>query len=1060
MEPFRRQEQHFTHIRTLLERGVYHAAETLSMQARISKDPIPYEQRADGPLVPLAPGQHWGDLFDCAWVHVTGELPKAYPQEASGCEQRHWAVLIDLSAEGLVYNAAGEPVQGLTSATSRNEFPLGLWGKRTVELADCVQNGRIDFWADFTCCDVEGQYRNGGRVKEACLAWVDDLCRDAFYDWVVCQSLFVGLMENGDPYGETVGSILERAAAVFEAAHGLTYSEQEGALLGGTADFKKRDAYFTDDGPSAIEQAGERLSILPDAETEPTTRTQLVLDQDALQRVRAILREILEKPNEQPSMVYSSIGHSHLDLLFLWTERETYRKCARTLSNVLRIMDVDPTYKFTMSQAPVYAWLKERYPSLYARMLARIREGRFEIVGALYIECDTNLPCGESLVRQLLYGKRFFRQEFGQEMRVCFLPDVFGYSAALPQLLKLADVPYFTTNKLSMNDTNRFPRYTFWWYGLDGSRVLTHMLPENSYTSAAVPQMAIYGEYHYTDKDLCPRGLQLFGLGDGGGGPGYEHVERRRRMRNLKGCPPLEDEFVADFFDRISKDAERYRSWHGELYFERHQGTYTSIAKQKLWNRTLEKDLHALEFAAALANGVNGFVYPSAWLQEAWEDVLLYQFHDCLPGSAIREVYEQTQARYAELHRAALALTQEALQALGQDMGTAGQNGTLTLNASSFVRKEADGTLPPYAIVWREATVPQQTEPQPLDTNVLENERLRVTVEQDGTLSEIFDKTANRSLLKAGARGNVLTLYPDELTHWDINKAYLKEPGERAKCVKQHAYRLGASQIIEQTFTVGAASKIEQRIVLDDHGVSVRFETTVDWQEEYQMLRVAFPTEIVTDHAACEIQFGHIDRPTHANTSWDEAKFEVCAHKWVDLQDASGGLALLNDCKYGYRVRNNVLDLCLLRSQNCPAEHGDRGTHSFTYAICPHVGDAWTGGVIAEGYRLNTPLIRKPCVGAGGETCLQPFAVTDGTAILETVKKAEEGDDLLLRLYEGRGGATAARLKLFGYEAIGLCNLLEEPMEEPLKTEGDTVVLSFHAFEIKTIRIRKKGNEA
>ena len=328
------------------------------------------------------------------------------------------------------------------------------------------------------------------------------------------------------------------------------------------------------------------------------------------------------------------------------------------------MMDLDPDAKFTLSQAPVYRWMKEAYPSLYEKMLQRIREGRLEPVGALYIECDTNLPGGESLVRQLLYGKRFFRKELGADMKVCFLPDVFGYSAALPQLLKLADVPWFMTNKLSMNDTNRFPRYTFWWYGLDGSRVLAHMPPENSYQSAAVPQMPIYGEVHDTDKDLCPRGLMLYGLGDGGGGPGLEHIERRKRIRDLKGCPPFEDETVADFFRRIEKDSESYREWHGELYFERHQGTFTSIAKQKAWNRTLENDLHLLEFAAALADRTAAYDYPAAWLQEAWEDVMLFQFHDCLPGSAIREVYQETQARYAELHEEARALLREALSAL------------------------------------------------------------------------------------------------------------------------------------------------------------------------------------------------------------------------------------------------------------------------------------------------------------------------------------------------------------------------------------------------------------
>ena len=1062
MEPFRKQEQHFTALRTLLERGVYHAAAPLSMTALITPEPVPYEQRTEGPITPLAPGEHWGDLFDCAWVHFTAPLPAAFPAEAAVCPRKHWALLVDLSAEGLVYNALGEPVQGLTSATSRNEFPLGLWGKRTVELKDVTQDGRIDFWADFTCCDVEGQYRNGGRVKEACVAWVDDLCRDAFYDWQIVQSLFVGLMENGDPYGEEVGAVLERAAAILEAAHGLTYSEADGMQSGATP-FFGRDAYFTDETPSAIEAAGERLSVWPDAETEPTKRTQLVLNRDALCKVREILAEVLDKRNEHPDYVYSAIGHSHLDLLFLWTERETYRKSARTIANVLRIMDIDPNYKFTLSQAPVYRWLKAQYPSLYRRLLRRVEEGRLEIVGALYIECDTNLPCGESLARQLLYGKRFFREEFHRDMRVCFLPDVFGYSAALPQLLKLADVPYFTTNKLSMNDTNRFPRYTFWWHGLDGTRVLTHMPPQNSYTSAVVPQMSLYGYYHDTDKDLCPRGLELFGLGDGGGGPGLEHVERRRRTRNLKGCPPFEDEFVADFFDRIAKNADRYRAWHGELYFERHQGTYTSIARQKRWNRTLETDLHVLELAASLALGTDGYEYPAAWLKTAWEDVLLYQFHDCLPGSAIPPVYAQTQARYAELHEQAQEKIQAALAALSGRMGKAETHGTVVLNPSPFARTERIGsgfapvTLPPCGAVWIEGKMPEphRTDSEQQPPYTLENEYLCVTVGADGTITNLYDKRTGRRPLADGKPGNVLTLYPDELTHWDINKAYLSEPGQQTVCTASKRFSTETAEGVALTFAVGERSTLWQTITLEQGSARLMFACRADWQEEYQMLRVAFPTSIVTDHATCEIQFGHLDRPTHHNTSWDEAKFEVCAQRWVDMTDAAGGAALLADCKYGYKVWDNVLDLCLLRSQNCPAEHGDVGTHTFTYALLPHGGDAYDGGVIAEGYRLTYPLPAVQSAGTGGETALCPFRVTAGTAILETVKKAEDSDCLVLRLYEAKGGATTARIALTGYAPIAVCNLLEEPTDEAFSWESGEIILPFHPFEIKSILVQR-----
>ncbi len=1059
MEEFRRQEQRFTALREKLEYGVYHVIAPLRIESYISKEPVPFSRRTEPEKRILQPGEHWGDLFDCGWFHFTGSLPEEYAGS-------HTAVLVDVSAEGLVVDGKGDPVQGLTSATSRNEFPLGLWGKRTVEWKDCVNDrGEVDFWADFTCCDVEGQYRNGGRVKEACIAVVDDLCRDAFYDWVVCQSLFVGLCENGDPYGKEVGDILEQAARVLERALGDT--EPTAGTAGGDTEtlMRGRDAYAED--AVGLDASGERISVWPDPETEHTRKFQITVPADALASVREILGQILSRPNTGTTLTYSAMGHSHLDLLFLWPERETYRKCARTMANVLKMMDRFPEYKFCLSQAPVYIWMKEKYPALYARMLRRIREGRIEVVGAFYIECDTNLPCGESLVRQLVYGKRFFRKEFGLDMQVGFLPDVFGYSAALPQLFVKSGVPYFTTNKLSMNDTNRFPRYTFWWYGLDGTRVLTHMLPENSYTSAAVPQMAIYGEYHDTDKDLCDRGLQLYGLGDGGGGPGYEHMERRKRTRNLKGCPPFEDEFVVDFFHRIEKGSEHYRSWHGELYFERHQGTYTSIARQKKWNRTLEKDLHTLEFLATVAADRGVGAYPTDYLAECWQDVMLYQFHDCLPGSAIARVYEETQARYAQLHEQAQSRIDALAAGLVATLDGSGMKApVLAINPTSFARKELcvmDGReqevcLAPYEIRlidWSAASPTRTVEAE--NDWTLENDRIRLTFTPRGTVCEVLDKIRGRQLLRPGEEGNRLELYPDELTHWDIEKAYLHARPQPARLLHAAKKICGSRTLLHMTFAVGERSTLSQTVELTRGSSRVDFSTEVDWQEEYRMLRVKWPVDVVAPTAACEIQFGHVDRPTHHNTSWDEAKFEVCAHKWVDMADRNGGLALLNDCKYGYKIWDNDLDLCLLRSQNCPCEQGDLGHHSFTYAIYPHGGDAWEGGVVKEGYALNYPvLLRRAERAAGTEQSLPWITLEGGTAVVETVKRAEDSDRMVLRLYEAAGGTTVARIRLNGYRVAGMCNLLEEPVDpSELERTADGVKLRFHPFEIHTLLLEK-----
>ncbi len=1045
MEQFRVQEQRFAVLRERLEYGVYHVVENLTIEGYTSAEPLSFADRFQGTYRVYQPGEHWGDLFDCGWFHFTGQIPAC----AAG---KQLAVLVDLSAEGLIVDKNGDAVQGMTSATSRNEFPLGLWGKRTIEIQDCLNDrGEIDFWGDFTCMDIEGQYRNGGRVKEACMVWVDTDVRDCFYDWVVCQSLFVGLCENGDAYGEEVGQILERAAALLEedpAEIDLSAASDTEALMMGRHEYGKT---------AGIDKAGERISIWPDPETEPTKKWQHILDRDTILQVREILQEILSRKNDGSTMQYSSIGHSHLDLLFLWPERETPRKCARTMSTVLKMMDRFPEYKFTLSQVPVYIWLKAQYPKLYEKLVQRIREGRLEVVGALYIECDTNLPGAEALVRQLLYGKRFFQQEFGLDMQVGFLPDVFGYSAALPQLFIKAGVPYFTTNKLSMNDTNRFPRYTFWWYGLDGTKILTHMLPENSYTSAAVPQMAIYGEYHYTDKAVCPDGLQLYGLGDGGGGPGYEHMERRRRGRDLKGTPPIRDEFVVDFFKRIAKNSESYPSWHGELYFERHQGTYTSIARQKKWNRTLEQDLHKLELLASMA----GEDYPSAWLYAAWQDVLLYQFHDCLPGSAIDRVYAETQARYQVLHQQARQQIDRYLQMLGGALCADGMEKPLfVMNPAPVARQETLKTengilsisLAPYEGRLVDLAQARPAAADITDPMVMENDFVSIHFLPDGTVDSIYHKPTYRQLLPQGQRGNVLTLYADENTHWDIEKAYLQRQGVQATLLGLERKDDG----MHLHFRVGA-SEIWQVVNLDAHSSRLSFATQVDWQEEYQMLRVSWPVDVVALEAACDIQFGHVMRPTHRNTTWDQAKFEVCAHKWADLSDRSGGMALLSDCKYGYKIWDSVLDLCLLRSQNCPCEHGDLGSHSFTYAVYPHGQDLWDGGVIREGYRLNYPVEQMPVSGSGtAHMLLPPATVVSGTVLMENIKKAEDSDALVLRLYEAAGGSCLADIQLHGYEALGLCDLMEQPIDSDCLTRTEQgVKLRFHPFEVHSLLLQK-----
>lgn len=1054
MENYQVLEQRYTAVRSILEYGVYHVVQQLSIEGFTSPEPLPFLKRRSGKHKVYHPGDAWGRLFDCGWFHFTG----SYPITTSS----HLAVLVDLSAEGLLVDREGNPVQGLTSATSRNEFPLGLWGKRTIEAKDCLnEKGEIDFWCDFTCMDVEGQYKNGGRVKEACLCEIDEEARACFYDWVVCQSLFVGLCENQDPYGREVGAVLSEAAGCVECW------QEESAQQGRQPERGSHPAYGMKD---AVLPA-EGITVLADPETNPTEKQQLFLPEDLVKKVRALLSRILQKPREKTALTYSSIGHSHLDLLFLWPPRETPRKCVRTLSTVMKMMDRYPDYLFSLSQVPEFEWIKQESPALYQRMLERVREGRLEPVGAFFIECDTNLPCGESLVRQLLYGKRYFAKEFGKDMKIGFLPDAFGYSAALPQLLVKAGVPYFMTNKLSMNDTNRFPHCTFWWEGLDGSAVLAHMPPENTYTSACVPQVSIYGERHDPDLAVCPYGLELYGLGDGGGGPGYEHMERRKRLRDLKGTPAFRDETVLEFFRRIEKNGDHYARWRGELYLERHQGTYTSIARQKKWNRTLEEDLHQLEAISVLSQAQGGPAYPARWLEKAWKEVLLFQFHDCLPGSAIERVYRETQARYQALHRSACNMIRTRLSYLAKQLDTTGMSMPALLFNPAGIRRtdrivakgyEKRVALEPYEVKITDLSqgVPCKAVPHD-DPLVLENRLVRFRFAKDGTLSEICDKISGRELLPEGKSGGKLLLYPDKNTHWDIEKNYWQREPEQAKLLSFRRRDTALCKRLFLRFSVGR-SDISQVVSLEEESARCDFQTRVDWKEEYQMLRVSFPTSVSCASASCEIQFGHLERPVTRNTSWEEAKFEVPCQRFADMHDNAGGVALLNDCKYGYKIWDRTLDLNLLRSQNIPCEKGDVGIHEFTYAVYPHDGDVWQGGVVREGYKLCQPIAVLPLstetVCRKQERSYVPVSVIHGSVVADTLKKAEDSDVFVIRFYEAAGGEGWAQIQLQGFEALSLCDLMEQPaISDDLEILPDQIRIHFRPFEVQSLLVRRKN---
>jgi alpha-mannosidase len=977
-----------------IQSSIHEPVAELSVTMYRTSEPVPFKERLSGEKRVITRGESWGKLWDCAWFLFSGTVPDS----ARG---RMVDLLIDVSGEACVFDSSGVPLRGLTTISSEYDYTLGRPGKTVFPFAGSALGGEtIQLWADCACNDLFGKYQDSGTLKSARIATRNEAMRALSYDFEVLLELLEQVPQS-------------------KARH-------RSILL-------------------ALREAESQLFSYTEAEAN---------------RARAALAPALAKKGGDPSLSVSAVGHAHIDLGWLWPIRETIRKGARTFSTVLANMERYPGYVFGASQAQLYLWMKERYPELYAQIKRRVAEDRWEIQGAMWVEADTNATSGESLVRQFLYGKRFFRQEFGKDMRILWLPDAFGYTAALPQIMRQCGVDYFMTIKLSWNVFNRFPHHSFIWKGIDGSTVIAHMPPEGTYNSAASPRALAKTEAEFLDKGASDRCLLLYGIGDGGGGPGEEHLERLDREENLEGLAPVRQEHAIRFFDSIAPDAERFETWRGELYLERHQGTYTSQSRNKRANRKMEYMLRELELSAAWAAVKNRFPYPREELLAVWREVLLYQFHDILPGSSITRVYDESLARYAALMESVKGITARARTAL---LGSG--DGQYVFNPLSWERTEwvkgrsgwalvkapALGFAPLEKGARRTASTALRSDP-----DRLENDKLIVRFDaSSGAITSVYDKEARREALATGASANLLAVYEDVGDAWDIHIGYRERPAERFG-IKEVSTSIDGPRAVRDCVYSYGSSTLSQRVVLVEGSRRIDFETAVDWQERGRMLRTSFPIGVETDHATFDIQFGSLTRPTSGNTSWDMARFEVCAQKWVDLSQGDRGVALLNDCKYGCRVEGNVIDLDLLRSPGYPDPVADAGAHQFTYSLFPHMGDSRMGGVMRSGYELNAPLsVVTGAVGFDAGSFLAVEGPGAGNVVIEAVKLAEDSEDLVVRLYECEGMGAEARLvagcPIRGAEAA---NMLEEPSGAlPMRDGG--VDLEFRPFEIKTVMLRR-----
>jgi alpha-mannosidase len=998
---------------------IYPESVELAAEYARTKEPVPFRERLKLEYKPVREGESWGEAWDSAWFHVTGTVPESFAGKQL-CLRLH------VEGEILIFDDDGVPVCGLTdrsiydSRYSKVRFPL-----KNIKAGD-----RIDLWFEAAANRLMGIDLPSAEEKDPV-----------------------------HPLGSFNPRVTSLRLCVFDRELWLFLLELE-ALTDLLETFGMQD------------YRGKQL-------LHELTRAADVFNHDPANaaRARKIFRDgVFTWKAEDNALTAYSIGHAHIDVGWLWPVRESMRKAARTFSSQLALMEEYPDYKFGASQAYLYFQVKEHYPELFEKIRERVREGRWELQGGMFVEADCNLISGESMVRQFLHGKNFFRDEFGVEVRNLWLPDVFGYSAAMPQIIRKAGCDYFLTQKISWSQVNKFPYHTFRWIGVDGSEVLTHFPPEDTYNAIAAAPQRIYGANQFNEAGFLPGFMSLVGIGDGGGGPSENYLERNRIVKDLRGCPKSEWSFASDYFEKIKAYRECLPEWTGELYLERHRGTLTSQSRTKRGNRRCEQALTAWEI---LASALPASDWPREKLDSAWKTVLLNQFHDIIPGSSIRQVYERTEREHAEVLETAWTGMLEAAGKLfrkkknsivlantlshewsglielpepwnGSEVMSGGKALPIqTHNGKTLVLTH----IPAHS--FQTITRGAKKKMEGIDTGkfILENDLVRYEFDRNGQLIHVFDKELNKEFL-AGP-GNVLSLYNDRPVNyeaWDVDMYYPREKTGEVRCVSARTVRHGEAFSAAEFVFGTEHSEIVQKIVLGRDSKRLDFITQADWHESRTMLRVSFPVTVRSEKASYDIQYAYVERAAHENTSWDQAKFEMCGQRYADLSDRNCGTALLNDCKYGYCIKHSTLDLALLRSPKYPDRFADQGMHEFTYSFLPHAGTLSESEVMKEAANLNrTPLLAD---GFESGSAAMPFRLDSDGIALEVVKRAEKDDSLILRLVELRGQHSAGTLH-FASKPAKVCetDLMEWNDGKRLKVTGNMLKLELKPFEILTLRV-------
>ncbi len=1009
----------------------------------VGGEPVDHATAAAASYLPFEVGGRWGGAWDTSWFRIEAEIPEAW----SGAEV------------ALLFSVGRHPVEGFAAEALawREGRPVGAFNVNRNDL--------------FLERKAAGGERHTVLVEAAANPW----------------AFTPGGMPQHPDYGGAPCFALDQA----ELAR---FDREAWELL--------QDFVFLSQALPQLPEKSLRRARLRKVGNDACNR----LDREgpaARAEVHAALAEAFAIPNGPVVHQISAIGHAHIDTAWLWPLRESIRKCARTFSTQLAYQEEYKTFTFGASQPVQYAWMQHHYPDIFERIRKRIDAGRWEVLGTMWVEADCNLCSGESLSRQLLHGALYQQEQLGVRCNFLWLPDVFGYAASLPQILKKAGVDYFFTQKLSWSQFNRFPHHTFLWEGIDGTRIFSHFPPSDTYNGNFEVEQIKKGEEQFAEHDRAERSLYAYGHGDGGGGPTRPMLERARRLRDCNGLPKVRLERAGDFFEKAAEEtpAAELAVWSGELFLELHHGTYTTHARIKRHNRQCEHLLREAEWLDAMAECVGTPVQDAGDVREpeperavydvfdrpradarngragaldrAWKLLLLNQFHDIIPGSSMGWVYRDAERDYETIRELCRRVREDALGELGCSQTKAASGEAIALNALGVERAEVvDWQGGP---VWLQvpslgfsrfdpqaaAALPEGLAPvtchREAERIVLDNGLVRIGLRRnDGCLDSIVLHETGREALPGGALGNELQIHPDHPHHWeawDVDIYYREQvdilpPADRIECLEEGPLR--ARVRIERSF---GESRLRQTVELRAGSARIDFETWVDWQERDRLLKVAFPVAVNAEQASFDIPYGSLTRPTHENTSWDMAKFEVCGHKWADLSEGGFGLALLNDCKYGYDVHRNRLRLSLLRGTGSPDPDADRGEQRFTYAILPHTGGPAESGVVESAAALNAPL----CLAMAEAATLPQqqtswFQVDRPGVLIETVKLAEREDSLIVRLYESRNSRGPCRLSTtLPFKQCWRASLVETTEAEMSLSNG-TVTFDIAPYEIVTLK--------